>query len=513
MVILVRQVKQAGGTMGEQQARLDGAETFRLGATARRFLLATLLLLIAARLMLIFWLPVIDPTEGRYIEIARKMLETGDWITPQFDYGVPFWGKPPLHTWLSALGMKLFGVSQFGGRILIFATALATGWLCHDWVRRHWGRDLALLSVVAIAAALVFFGASAFVATDMAMVFGTTLSMVAFFNCVTATENRRIWGNLLFVGLAVGMLAKGPTAVVLTGIPLFFWLLLGNRWALLLRLPWGTGLAVLVLLTAPWYVAAELKTPGFLRYFIIGEHYERFVVPGWEGDLYGRGHARPKGLIWAYGLAFFLPWTFFGLALLAKPVRLFAAAKGLGGGAGMYLLLWALSPMILFTPAANILPSYVLPSIPAAAILVVLLCSAVWQGGRILRLATAATLVATLAVYLGLAGLAYFAPMRISANTELALVAKARALEPQMPIIYWGARAFSGEFYSNGRAQSTSDAAVLAGLAANTTRDAVAVLPEDLAQVQAILGDSVSNEGQFGARFLLVEPANGGAGQ
>ncbi|MEX0970937.1 MAG: glycosyltransferase family 39 protein, partial [Paracoccaceae bacterium] len=369
------------GTGAGTDERSSAARAVELGATARRFVLLVLLLVIGARLMLVFWLPVIDPTEGRYIEIARKMLETGDWITPQFDYGVPFWGKPPLHTWLSALGMQLFGAGHFGARIFIFATAIATGWLCYAWVHRHWGRDLALLTIAAIAATLVFFGAAAFVVTDMAMVFGTTLSMVAFFNSVTAQKNRQLWGNLVFVGLAVGMLAKGPTAVVLTGIPLFLWLLLGNRWALLLRLPWLTGLALLLVLTVPWYVAAEMKTPGFLRYFIIGEHYERFVVPGWEGDLYGSGHARPKGLIWAYGLAFFLPWTLFAMALLAKPMRMVRAARALGNGAGMYLLLWALSPMILFTPAANILPSYVLPAIPAGAILVVLLGCAVWQGG------------------------------------------------------------------------------------------------------------------------------------
>lgn len=69
--------------------------------------------------------PVKDTTEARYAEIARKMLETGDWITPQFEYGVPFWGKPPLHTWLSAAGMGAFGVNEFAARLPIFALACA----------------------------------------------------------------------------------------------------------------------------------------------------------------------------------------------------------------------------------------------------------------------------------------------------------------------------------------------------------------------------------------------------
>ena len=94
--------------------RQEHAGRFGLTRSDQRFLLFALGALLAARLLAMFWWPFTDSTEARYAEIARKMVETGDWITPQFDYGVPFWGKPPLHTWLSALGMKLFGVGAFG---------------------------------------------------------------------------------------------------------------------------------------------------------------------------------------------------------------------------------------------------------------------------------------------------------------------------------------------------------------------------------------------------------------
>ena len=70
--------------------------------TKSRAILWGLFLLLAVRVAAMIWVPLTDPTEARYAEIARKMVETGNWITPQFDYGVPFWAKPPLHTWLSA---------------------------------------------------------------------------------------------------------------------------------------------------------------------------------------------------------------------------------------------------------------------------------------------------------------------------------------------------------------------------------------------------------------------------
>jgi 4-amino-4-deoxy-L-arabinose transferase-like glycosyltransferase len=80
-------------------------------------LLWLLVSVLAARLGLSALLPFADTTEPRYAEMARIMAETGDWITPWFDYGVPFWGKPPLSFWTQALSFKLFGVSEFAGRL------------------------------------------------------------------------------------------------------------------------------------------------------------------------------------------------------------------------------------------------------------------------------------------------------------------------------------------------------------------------------------------------------------
>ena len=74
-------------------------------------------LVVVIRLVTLGSYPLMDPTESRYGEIARKMLETGNWIMPQYDYGVPFWGKPPLSTWLSAASMAAFGVNEFAVRL------------------------------------------------------------------------------------------------------------------------------------------------------------------------------------------------------------------------------------------------------------------------------------------------------------------------------------------------------------------------------------------------------------
>ena len=484
------------------------APGFSLDRKARLFLWAALLGLIVIRLVAVVWLPFVDSTEARYAEIARKMLETGDWITPQFDYGVPFWGKPPLHTWLSALGMKAFGVGAFGARIFIMVTGLATLGLVYAWVRRHKVRDQALLASVVLMSSVLFFGSTAFVMTDMAMVLGTTLSMIAFFNCATDPRARRVWGHLFFVGVAIGLLAKGPVALVLTLIPIGGWVLLGRRWYSLSALPWRSGLVLAAVLTLPWYIVAEIKTPGFLRYFIIGEHFERFVVPGWEGDLYGGGHERAKGMIWAYILGTFLPWTPFAALLLLRPRALRATVSADGSGWHSYLALWVLSALILFTMAANILPAYTLPSMPAAAVLLVSLWAGVLGApGPWARGLGAGAVGLVMVLMLAIPLLSVAAPQVLRLKTERELVVAAQARVPGISLSYLGERSYSAEFYTAGQVTFLADGDAILALGDNDRPDAVAVPEGALDRFDPVMAADFKRIGLFGRRYLFIERA------
>lgn len=485
--------------------------TIRLKTSHRYVLLGCLAGFLVIRVLLIFWLPITDTTEARYAEIARKMLETGNWITPQFDYGVPFWAKPPLHTWVSAFGMKVFGVGHFGARLPILLLSLATLAVTFMLMKYRNGADQALVAVTVLTSSLLFFGASAFVMTDMALVLGTTLCMAGFFVCVTAPD-RVGWGYLFFFGLAVGLLAKGPVAVVLTGIPLFLWLALGNRWFVLKRLPWRLGVLLTILLSLPWYLAAEAATPGYLRYFLIGEHVERFLVSGWRGDLYGNGHAEPKGMIWVFGLGAFLPWSFFAAVLLIRPKQLFRHFRGDDGGWHSYLLLWVLSPLILFTPAANILPAYTLPALPAAALLLVSLWSQ--DGARpkgVMRTASTVAICGCAAAYLCLSVFVSALPDRLNLRSEKDLIEQAVTLAPDIQVTYWGNRSYSAEFYSAGAVRTTNDPAAIEHMLSNAHPDALAVEPHDLPKIKPLIENRFQNHGRFGRRLLFVEfPHAGG---
>ncbi len=338
----------------------------------RNFVSYIILATILIRLFGLGAYPLADRTESRYAEIARKMAETGDWITPQIDYGVPFWGKPPLSTWLTAASFKLFSINEFFARFSSFFLIAFTVVLIYILVRKR-GLNYALISSMILVTTAGFFVSSGAVMTDPALVLGTTLSMVGFWQAVQPTTySKSLWGYLFFVGLAIGLLAKGPVCIILTFLPIVIWTLwqkkIGHIWQ---SIPWLSGTVLMLFIFLPWYLLAEAKTPGFLNYFIVGEHWKRFTESGWEGDLYGSGHAHPYGTIWLYWLLAAFPWSLTFIILLIKSFfnRSSLNLASLDREWVAYLFLWAITPMVFFTFAGNILWTYVLPGLPAFAIL------------------------------------------------------------------------------------------------------------------------------------------------
>ena len=267
--------------------------------------------ILALRLLAMAMMPFADTSEPRYAEIARLMATTGDWITPWFEPGEPFWGKPPLAFWAQALSIRLFGLSELAVRLPSWLAMLGVLALVHRCARQLRGEQAARWATLLFATMLLPYASAGAVLTDAFLALGITLSMVSFL--LAPRDPRPLWRYGFFVGLAIGLLAKGPLALALTAGAMVPWMLWHrNARAQLRALPWAAGIALTLTLALPWYIAAELKTPGFLRYFIVGEHILRFVDPGWQGDRYGSAHQRPYGSIWLDWLLATMPW---GLAL------------------------------------------------------------------------------------------------------------------------------------------------------------------------------------------------------
>jgi 4-amino-4-deoxy-L-arabinose transferase-like glycosyltransferase len=398
--------------------------------------------------------PFADTTEPRYAEIARLMAETGDWITPWFEPGVPFWGKPPLSFWAQAAAIKVFGVSEFSLRFPAWLATLAMVWLVWRLAKQLWSVQVAQWSSLVFATmALTYISAGA-VMTDAFLALGTTLTLVSF--CLVMMGESGQWRWLFFVGLVIGLLSKGPLAVVLIGIPIGLWLLLSWREAVnnLRRLPWWRGTLMTAVLVCPWYILAELKTPGFLDYFIIGEHIRRFLDPGWAGDLYGSAHDQPKGMIWMFWLWASFPWGIVALLSLAlawfRGKRHGIVSRTLSNPGVSFLLVSALAPMLFFTLAGNTLWTYILPSLPFTAILIgrwVSECRPVWLSSVRGGLVALVPVLLTVFVVVAVVG---WTPLK----TEKELVSYYQKIREadDSPLIYLGDLPFSARFYSSGMA-------------------------------------------------------------
>lgn len=421
-------------------------------------LLGMVAFLALARLLTLGAYPLMDTTEARYGEIARKMAELGDWTTPWFDYGVPFWGKPPLSFWLTAGSFKLLGVGEFAARLPQWIVGMLVAGLLWQWLSRRSRTEAAYAVVLLLGSALYVVAAGA-VMTDMALGAGTMLAMRGFWlamNGAPAERTREQW--LFFAGIAVGLLAKGPVALVLTGLPIAVWTVAtGNLRQAWRALPWSRGMAAVLALSLPWYLLAEMRTPGFLDYFLVGEHWLRFIIPGWKGDLYGSAHSFPRGTIWAFALAAALPWSIVLPAAYPFLRRAIPRAPARDGEAGwrLYLACWALAPCVFFSLAGNVLWTYVLPGLPALAAL-----GAAWLAPLEAARVSRALLTGLALTILGLA--VYLASVDFSAraerDTSKVLVAAYESLRIEgEPLIFLGRRPFSAAFYSAGKAELVRD--------------------------------------------------------
>lgn len=413
------------------------------------------LTLLTVRFISLGLYPLFDTTEARYGEIARIMFETQNWVTPQFDYNVPFWGKPPLHTWMSAASFSIFGVSELTARLPHFIAGVLVVLLVYRFTSIVANREKAKLAALILSSCLGFIIAIGMVMTDTVLLLSIALAMTSFWYCFN-NRSSFLHGNLFFAALGVGMLAKGPVAVVLIGISLVVWAVYTKQ---LLKgvacLPWISGGLIFLAVTLPWYIWAEIRTPGFINYFIVGEHFYRFVESGWTGDLYGSAHDQPKGSIWLFWLAAAFPWSFY-LLFAAVQTKRFSKVKVKYQPLVPYLLSWVIAPMLLFTMAGNVLAIYVMPGFAALAIVIAITST---KNKCIAYIASASMLLVTTALIAVISG-------ALSKSSESELLGRDRSFDQNARLYYWQHRPFSAQFYSKGQAQLIETDADMANLMA-----------------------------------------------
>lgn len=405
----------------------------------------SVILIAIFRLLLTATIPLLDKTEARYAEIARIMQETNQWIVLQIDYGVPFWAKPPLSTWLSAASFAAFGINEFASRFPSFLLSLLLIIIAGKMAKKS-GVSFYLPGFILLTMP-EFLIHTGVVSTDTTLEFCVAIMMISFWQTMKS-ETKTYWNYVFFVALGFGLLAKGPLIIVLTFPPLFLWCCLDIKRfrELFSKFSIIIGILITAIIAIPWYYFAEQETPGFLDYFIVGEHYKRFVEPGWKGDLYGSGHSQPKGMIWAFMLVFGLPWIQIVLYKLWKTRKTIFKNSWVS-----FLVLWMLWTPLFFTLSKNILHTYMLP----VAIPIMFLIVYWWEDFTKKKLIIRTALIFPTVVFIAYFALFATGKLDYYMNSDKYLLENLNAKNgnKQIPLYYWKEKNYSGQFYTNGKAQ------------------------------------------------------------
>ena len=308
--------------------------------------------------------PLLEPQEARYAEIPRQMLErTGPtgWLTPVL-HGQPYYDKPPLLYWLVMLSYDAFGVHDWAARLVPGTAGCLTVLLAFFWGRRLAGERAAL------AGGLVLCLSARFVYLGRMLTFDTLLCLLvtaALAAAHRALQNRarvvhRGWWLLSGLACGLGLLAKGPVAVVLVAVPVRAWTALDSRAARPGLRGWALFLAAAAAVAAPWYGFMILSYPDFLTHFFWRHNFLRYAAPF--------DHVEP---LWFYLPGVFLgmlPWTLLlpGLwRFLVWRSRRVAARRSPALG---FFLLSGLWGLLFFSLAGCKRAVYILPALPPLAL-------------------------------------------------------------------------------------------------------------------------------------------------
>jgi 4-amino-4-deoxy-L-arabinose transferase-like glycosyltransferase len=291
-----------------------------------------------------------EPDEARYAEIAREMLATRSFLVPHLNY-VAYIEKPPLLYWTSSLAFFAFGINEFAARTVPALSALAGVIATYYFARRAFDRRRAALAAAILIANPLYAIMAQVLTTDMLL---TALLTVAFFSLFLQWREGGRWWIVSYLAMALAVLTKGPVGVMLPALAaiLFAWHQ-GELRDAPARLHLAAGLILLLAVALPWFVIIAIRLPGFLDFYVIGEHFRRVFVANYS-------HNEPFYYYLPVIMVGLLPWSV-GLPLIL--------VEGTKGPARAFCAIVAGMVLVLFSAAHAKLIPYILPAIPPTAVL------------------------------------------------------------------------------------------------------------------------------------------------
>ena len=309
------------------------------------------------------WRPLLDPDEGRYAEIPREMLARGDWITPRLN-DVRYFEKPPLQYWATAALYSVFGVKEWTARLWTVGLSFLCLPMVFCWTRRLFGQEAALAALTSLAVSPYFAIIGQLNLLDGAFSLWLCGAVLAFALAQCApigSASERRWMLAAWLAGALAVLSKGIVVGVLVGSTLILYSLLERDRLIWRRLHWMLGLPLFLLVTLPWFVAVSWRNPAFAEFFFVHEHFARFLTTV---------HQRVE------------PWWYFAAILAFAALPWLIPVAGACRAAWLdntqeipfkplkMLLIFSAFTLLFFSSSESKLAPYILPMMPALAVIV-----------------------------------------------------------------------------------------------------------------------------------------------
>lgn len=312
------------------------------------------------------------PDEGRYVEIPREMVLSGDYITPRLN-GIKYFEKPPLLYWLETIPIKLFGIHEWSMRLVPVVLGILGCLITYLAGLFLYDRKTGLLSATVLGTSILYYALSHLIILDMGVSVFITGALCAFIIGIQKPPGmeRRICVYLFALSTALAILAKGLIGLAITGPIIVLWLLVQNQWKNLRPLYFPTALLLFLGVALPWHVLAAIRNPEFLDFYFVHEHFTRFLT-----TLHRR--YQPWWFFIPVIIVGFMPWiAFFIGAAKESIIKLIKHPKDHQTEA--FLWIWILFITIFFSTSNSKLIPYILPIFPALSLLTGHYLKKVWD--------------------------------------------------------------------------------------------------------------------------------------